>query len=373
MLVRRHSWRRKEDNMKENILYVLGAGASIGGKFNADNDWIGNMRIPSGSNFLFDSFRQFNNDGSIRRYLNILGLTYEGLNRFISTAYRINKDGFDPKEWKKINIEDVLTFLDIGESMYVENSKYKKAFCKLKHSLVDYIAMQIMITSSDKKCELLDVLFSDLGKNDSVFTFNYDLVAERSLLINDSIQYHNYVDFMKTHRNKKAILQKGIFLKLHGSIDWGMCENPKCELYEIPYLFTDIINCRKLNAILPKCDKCKKQLVAAIIPPLSNKVKIESDELFHKQWVIAKNQIIKYRHIVFYGYSFPKTDYYSDWLFRHVNLSIDEKGKEVVHRIDVINPEMTRKRSATYKRYYELFRSHDIRIYESLEKYLESR
>jgi len=361
---------RKRDSMKSNILLVFGAGASIGGRFYPVNDYQDNIRMPSGAGFFYDNLKQYNSDGSIQRYLNFIGMTYTNFYEYLKLAYGIDKKGFTPSDWKKLDLEKVLSLIDIGSEMYVPNTKYSQWYKNLRNELMDIITFEIMRRSLYKHCSLLDELFSGLKSSDSIFTFNYDLIAERSLIENNCSQYANYIDFMGKYEKQKSILQKGIFLKLHGSIDWVSCKNKKCSLFNKVILIADVAKSINISSYDSKCTICGQRVHSVIIPPISNKKQIQENTLFHKQWIIAKNQLVKFDRIIFYGYSFPSTDMYSEWLFRQVNFMVDEKGEKVKYRIDVINPEMKNRNSKTYKRYRELFAYQRIESYYSLGDFL---
>jgi hypothetical protein len=221
-----------------------------------------------------------------------------------------------------------------------------------------------------KHCYLLDDLFSCLKSTDSIFTFNYDLIAEQSLIKNDVVQYTNYINFMERYEKQKSILQRGMFLKMHGSIDWVVCKNKKCSLVNKIILRTDVARNNTVSSYEFKCTKCGEKIHSVIIPPVMNKKQIQENNLFHKQWIIAKNQLVKFTKIIFYGYSFPSTDMYSEWLFRQINFMVDKKGEKVKYKIDVINPEMKNRKSRTYLRYRDIFSYHQLESYYSLDDYL---
>jgi hypothetical protein len=356
--------------MQHKKLLVLGAGASIGGQFNPINEYQDNIKMPSGAGFFYDILKQYNTDGSIKRYLNFIGMTYTNLYKYLKIAYDIDKNGFTPNDWKKLDLEKILSLIDIGSEMFVPNTKYSQWYKNLRDELMDIITFEITRRSLYKHCSLLDELFSRMTSYDSIYTFNYDLIAERSLIKNQSTQYTNYLDFMDNYEKQKSFLQKGIFLKLHGSIDWVSCKNKKCSLYNKVILNKEDAETFNISVYDSKCSSCGQRIHSVIIPPVSNKKQIQESNLFHKQWIIAKNQLVKFDRIVFYGYSFPSTDMYSEWLFRQVNFMIDDKKNKVKYIIDVINPEMKKRNGKTYRRYKELFASHTIIGYSSLEDYL---
>ena len=102
-----------------NTLYILGAGASIGAKRFPTKYFGQNRKMPSGKNSFSDIFE---NPGASKKgldFFNIMDHLYEGLSLLIQQSWKLNpeKQHWDRKEWRNINIEDVFTFIDIGTSL----------------------------------------------------------------------------------------------------------------------------------------------------------------------------------------------------------------------------------------------------------------
>jgi len=150
--------------MKENKLVVLGAGASITSTNESRYSFLKNQRMPSGSNFFSDIFKQYDENGNIKRILNTLGLTYEGLYSFIKQTYQIDLNGFNPEDWERLNIENLLTYISIGKEMYTKNSPYQVAFKKLKDNLLNYIVFNISLLSYDHIVRIWIYYLVFLGK-----------------------------------------------------------------------------------------------------------------------------------------------------------------------------------------------------------------
>ena len=216
----------------------------------------------------------------------------------------------------------------------------------------------------------MDILFSILGKSDSIYTYNWDLVAEKSIKRLCIEQYKNYKYLLNNFKIINTNYSKGIFLKLHGSINWGVCKNRHCNEYGNIQIFKNAENPNSMIDMLAKCNICGKPLDILIIPPTSNKIEIQQNAIFHKEWLIAMNQLKKFQRIVFYGYSFPNTDFYSEWLFRQINYIIDG-DRRVKYTIDVINPKMENVESYEYKRYHDIFRNHKVNSYSNVEEYIQ--
>ena len=358
---------KKEASANSNLL-VLGAGASIGAaKYPIESSLRQAMaKMPSGPNFFHDLFFQGRMDTHDERYVNSLGLMYEGLNDLIVRAWALDKNRqmFDPKEWKQLNIEEVFTFLDIGEKMYPQGSQYRKGFQNCRKCLTQFITTSLAIKSEGYHCEhLMNILF-ELKPTDNIISFNWDTIAGFTLQRAGQPIYQSYLDLMKSEPLRVADFKnRGVLLKLHGSLNWIVCPNKDCSLHgKIRLAVKD----KKLLGFSGShnCPKCGNEHGEPfIIPPTSNKL-IKQGSFLHKLWLIARNKLADTKRIIFIGYSFPTTDFYSEWLFRQIYF-LQEYRPEIV----VVNPEMKKRGSLLAKRYRSLFKGCKIDVYGTLEEF----
>src|SRR3989338_8378285 len=232
----------------DSTMIVLGAGASMGATL---HPLIGNWRqshwkwrksistLPSARNFFYDLFKQRKTVNNSARFINYLGLMYEGVNDFIVRAWGLsnNSDRFDVEEWKNLNIEDLYTYLDTGEKMYLKGTDYQIAFQKAKGYLEDFIVTILSVKSSNLYCKKLLKLFSTLKPYDNIISFNWDTVADNTLIKLQCQQLKNYQSLI-SHPNfsLKNYRNKGLLLKLHGSLSWLICLNKKCRRYNVPVI-----------------------------------------------------------------------------------------------------------------------------------------
>jgi len=349
-------------------MLILGAGASIGAaKFPIENSWRETLaRMPSGDNFFYDLFSLEKSGNCNKRLLNILGLTHEGLNNLIVRAWGLKKNlnYFDPEEWKQINIEEVFTFLDIGSRMYPRNTRYQKAFKICRSSLTSFITTLLSIKSDGFHCEnLLDLLF-DLKPTDSIISFNWDTIADFTIQKAGLPIYSGYLDLMtKDSIRVSDFSECPVLLKLHGSLNWIVCPNPKCLLYCKPRL---AVKGKKLLRFIEiqKCPQCgNKHGEPFIVPPTSQKF-ICRGTFLHKLWLIARKKLPSCKRLIFVGYSFPATDFYSEWLFRQIYF-IDGQQPEII----VVNPAIMKKESPVAKRYERLFRGCNIHKFATIQDF----
>lgn len=364
--------------MREGKLFVLGAGASIGSKRYPTELWGQNKKLPSGNNFFKDLFEMDKKTEEGLDFMNFLDLTYEGTNKMIVQAWRLNQETqfFDPSEWANVNIEEVFSFFDIGQSMYEKDSDYYNSFKQAKEALKEIIFYQLFFRTRGQRCLLLEKLFKTLCPDDDIISFNWDTLADATLEFLGKPHFKNYKKLFNNPSGKIEDFSTlgGILLKLHGSINWMKCRNKYCEKFgQIQFLPLEndqmIINTSMKN--IDKCKYCDNNCTPYIIPPTSNKINIQHDTFVNKLWLIARDILRYTKEIIFIGYSFPPTDYYSQWLFRQINFLYDEKDKSFpTTKIIVVNPEITDKSSTTFKRYQTLFKGHEIETFETLENYV---
>lgn len=358
-------------NKNGRKIIVLGAGASIGSKRYPIQSSLDQVRdtMPSADNFFYDLFKMNKTDKRSAGYLNILGLTYEGLNDLITRAWNINKDGFDAEEWKGVNIEEVMTFFEAGAKMNPTGSNEQKMFKKAQDYLLDFMYPLLPLVSEEQHCEYLMKVFWDLDKNDSIISYNWDTIADYTLARVKAEQLKNYAKLLRVDKiDPKQYRNTGLLLKLHGSFNWIKCKNSKCQYYKrIRPPFQNnrykLLDMRELW----ECLGCGgNKIEPVIIPPISNKM-IYMDSFLRNQWLIAREKLLDVNQLIFIGYSFPPTDYYTEWLFRQINF-IEERPNL---KITVVNPEYGKKYSQVTKRFNTIFRGYEIESYKTLKDYSE--
>ncbi|MGA2774930.1 MAG: hypothetical protein ABSE81_02575 [Candidatus Omnitrophota bacterium] len=356
-------------------MLVLGNGATMGAKrYPIEDSWRESLsKMPSAKNFFYDLFLQKKTDVHSERLINSLGMTYEGTNNFLVYGWGLknNIESFEPKEWENINIEEVFTFLDVGEKMLRKGDRYGSVFSKAKKSLIDFITLMLTIRCEGQHCEHLISLFSKLKPRDTIISFNWDTIADTTLAILKTSQFKNYIRIMKDKNiNIEQYKRRGLFLKLHGSFNWIVCQNRQCKSYKKPAL-SPLTRNRKFPGFASKnsrrCQSCGQEKTAiGIIPPVSNKL-VYQDNFLHKLWLLTREKLAYTKRIVFIGYSFPPTDFYTEWLFRQIHYYEDANFE-----IDVVNPEMFKRGSLIPERYKSIFRNFKMKSYHDLAEYVEN-
>lgn len=326
--------------------------------------------MPSADNFFYDLFKMNKTDNRPAGSLNYLGLTYESLNNLIVKAWNINQEFADPNEWRGVNIEEVMTFFEAGQNMFPASSDEYRMFKMAQRDLIDFLYPFMPMSSDKQHCEYLMQIFIHLDKKDSVISYNWDTIADFTLQRVKAVQLKNYAKLIRDENIKFTDYRDlGVLLKLHGSFNWMICQNKECKFYNrIRPPFKGKTNQLLGIRDLWKCFACGGgKLKPEIIPPVSNKM-IHSNSFIREQWYIAREKLLDVAELVFIGYSFPPTDYYTEWLFRHLNFI--EKGSKVT--ITVVNPEYGKKGSIVTKRYKTVFRGREIVSFKTLKDYAQS-
>jgi hypothetical protein len=120
-----------------------------------------------------------------------------------------------------------------------------------------------------------------------------------------------------------------------------------------------------LSSDFEKCQLCEQTTKRFIVPPISNKY-IEKESFLRQLWLITREKLLDTSRIVFIGYSFPVTDFYTEWLFRELNF-VNGAQPEIV----IVNPEIFKKRSRVFKRYNSIFKHNKLIKYRTLKEYVQ--
>lgn len=356
-------------------LIVLGAGASIG----SDREPIDafyqnkNRTMPSSDNYFYDVSKMHRED-TTKQYLNTLGLTYEGLNSFITYVYdlRKNRKSYIPDEWKGINLESVFTLFDVGTQMLHGHSKYNKLFESNKECLIDFFVLDFFLRCRNQHCNYLSKIFNKLSDRDNIISFNWDTIADVTLEKCRPFQFDNYIQLMNDKKLKiKKYRNNGNFLKLHGSINWFICKNKICEKYKQLQIPLDENNKLDMSIRVSECPCCGEGRKPLIVPPSSNKL-LNRNSLVHKLWLLAREKLLITKRIIFIGYSFPPNDFVSDWLFRDIYLTEEFHESFILPEIIVVNPEIKKPNSIVAKRYKSLFPNIKIKKFATLEEFCKT-
>jgi NAD-dependent SIR2 family protein deacetylase len=230
---------------------------------------------------------------------------------------------------------------------------------------------------------------SQLEKKDTILTFNWDLLLDRTLNRDDfltdlykdkTVRIVGDTHYLKFIMELSALgdgtwqnigvnkpyqqwsPESGYFLKMHGSIDWFYCANKTCRAADKAF---PLIEPTKIHY----CSECHENLESLLIPPILNKA-YRQYPLIRRIWNLASKEISLADNLIIWGYSLPSTDFYTFWLLRQARKSI--------RTLILIDPNIIdRKRNiikvSFLRKFYDLFRGiikpESIMLYESFSNY----
>ena len=281
-------------------------------------------------------------------------------------------------EYAGLNLEEVFTQLELDLAGFASIRGWSvEELLAARGELLAYVesALDLERYARPDGCAMHKQLLSETFKEDSlssILTLNYDMVVDVTMNAacrdqKDKPLWRMYSllgvlpgFFQVSRPTSRTKPQKGLFLKLHGSVDWAFCPNPNCMHHEnIGASWLGLGN--RPTKAGDICASCGTDFEPVIVPPTMKK----SFEQFPKLgliWRLAHEELKVADKVVFFGVSMAESDYYLHWLIRSSLVYRDPKPEVIV-----INPcnealDRTRKLTGIFPRHYE-----------SVEQYLDER
>jgi NAD-dependent SIR2 family protein deacetylase len=319
------------------------------------------------------------------------------------------------------NIEEVYSFLDSFENIYSSVSYQRDLFSKAKKELLTYILDVILYTPRTDdpdfwrlmapratKKELEEVrklrekikksrpfkthsaVASKLNKEDSIITFNWDLLFETVLGLDERHEHYfesrNMImnPFYGASKNPLEYVylkarddSKGYFLKLHGSVNFANCTNVDCFKNQFPFIIDTF------DAEVPEllqCNICGSPIEILIVPPNVNK-SYKANRFFQLQANLAADKLDVANEIIVIGYSFPEFDFEANALMRLARLDPkpDKDEENFLEKVTIVNPQVSEE--SYLDKIIDLFglklaksaHGHDVdlKVYNGVDSYIE--
>lgn len=331
---------------------VLGAGASHGSKVP------GNRTPPLDGNFLSEAGRLF------------AGLHSRGNNRarietWQSFQKQLAKAGLRFDEVRTWRLEQLSTFLEArgnlkGLQLYQGRPREHAAALDLLKQVVAHV---LLASGGQEVCPLHQMLIKSV-KPRSVVSFNYDLIADQTMLSLGLLNWKaaayrgakcamipTNTGSQRAFAIPRSRMRRSVpLIKLHGSIHWEEAGRAK--------------GFRLSGARLPSESEKRFDLVNVpenpyLIPPIAAKIDIQEGPL-RERWYSAVDELHKAKSWIIWGYSFPVTDTISQVLFRTA-LARNRKKKPVY----VINPD-----HSVAARVQEVCKKVSVKHFTSMEGFL---
>lgn len=331
-------------NQEMSIVYVLGAGASHGDTLKSINESQtppNTAKIPLATGFFDPAFlRQIGYELAVLR--KDYPLAFEYIMRVLVLPEPNREDFLDP--WKTVDLERVFTALEFDREFWGFESDYG-ARCILARNNVQRLLFRLLalpthITYGENARRLV----SSLDPDDSVITFNWDLIIDQEFLSaggdNARQHYRNFIIAALEGNGGMAVDYgpasiRGVYLKMHGSMNWFQCINHRCPAHQGLVLWEQTQHCllRLMGAHWANetCTRCGSTTEPLIIPPLLRKP-IAENWIVRSIWGLAHKKLLAAHVAVIIGFSFPPTDFAAQWLL-HSTLGL-QSGVSVF----VVNP-----------------------------------
>ncbi len=303
-------------NQQRHIVFFLGAGASHGAGATAAVQGGGNVDIPMQGTF-WATFLRFCRSQSDRKLIEQFLFRYF-LNRRVPSRAKATKRR---QLLRDINVEEVFTFLSERTLAPAVTPSFRAHANKVWQALLREIGTVFGRFGPNAKTRQVYKQFLErhVRKWDTIVSFNYDIIFERSIPRN-RLRYYEGVE----ENPKTRALQ---ILKPHGSINWA--DGTRIKIRNTP---------ERPVIIAPTHLKFVGRGDAV---PSGNSADSDSTEGYlnhspqiERVWAAMEREMRDAKVLVFIGYSFPSSDLYFSSVLRSI-LAVRDDEPHVV----IVNPE----------------------------------
>ncbi len=249
---------------------------------------------------------------------------------------RRSKEIADPVgegQWRELDLEQIFTSIELEREFRSPESDEASRTVLIRNQLVRYIKRVLSLCTSWRYGEFSRRLASSLDVDDSIITFNWDLLVDQELVPLDlhggnqrlSAQYNNFLVTLLEQSFRQGTTpmimgtpgRYGMLLKMHGSLSWYVCGNSKCPGSSRIAIDHDPRTClsREMGIGLASCQRCGSELTPLLIPPLLRKP-ITENPMIRSVWGLAVQRLTAADKVVIIGFSAAPTDFYAAWLVR---------------------------------------------------------
>lgn len=326
---------------QQNIVFIVGAGASVG------------AGVPVMARFIEVMYDLFGSkDDHSGEYSTVFAAMSELRKVYANSFVDLN------------NLESVLSAFDMAQHVQSLGSFSKVDVAELYYKFVSMIVKTIelrtifersatnRLISEGSYLELVGQVidgWEDKNRHADFITFNYDIALDSAL-----IHTRRYRKAQQNLPNYGFGEQSDLpmLMKLHGSINWSASDD-RIEPYS--FLPDDFIRSGQRNSLTYRTTREGNSYVKRvsfstrtdmssilIVPPSYSKMYVNAD--LRSVWINAARSISRADVIVFIGYSVPL----SDLMFRYL-FSVATIDNDLIRRIIVLNPD--KELHDTYKQF----------------------
>lgn len=232
-----------------------------------------------------------------------------------------------------LNIEDVITCLELNLDRVGSFGRIHGGHVLDARREFDRLVVNHLSISGNKSSDLHESLMgrdiAGFDCKDTVITVNYDLAVDRMLFAcspEEDPRHYSLLERTYYLLAKPSVaggpwpsvspgeMKMGLYLKLHGSLDWFYCPNQDCPHHREFFATWMGPKLRQFTAG-DLCNMCGASLVNVLVPPTMMKSFAQFPKL-GLLWSLAHRELNLASRIVIFGLSFAPSDYYLRWLFR---------------------------------------------------------
>jgi SIR2-like domain len=324
------------------VVYVLGAGASFGAGAYATVQHGGTVSIPTQFTF-WRTFLKLCKSADRRKVIqSFLFKYFTEYNKVPSVLNDTERN----KLLAEIDVEEVFTFISERVQAPATSPQMKRQFTQVWEALNIEIGYVFGRFQPNKKTKSIYKAFSrqHLRAHDTVISFNYDLIFERSLGKERKWGYHCI-----TNTNKKLSIYKP-----HGSINWEVKHHDG--KISVPRKTPDkpvIVAPTHLKFINSRPDHNNSTSALGYL---------NAAEDLSSIWREMEIELKMAKAIVFIGYSFPSADLYFSSLLRTIVNSQARKPTIILVNpdSDALGKRIKNRYSISTKNYFDLEQFNNI-------------
>jgi NAD-dependent SIR2 family protein deacetylase len=234
-----------------------------------------------------------------------------------------------------MNIEELLELTYSAEQVGFRFPATEQMFADpdfVRELLIWGILKVLRIALNGKDIRVIHEFTRKIDSTDIILTLNYDVLIEEALRSSHkSINYGIPKDYCVNELKGFDIFKGQYVLKLHGSMNWLQCENPRCNKVHVREILDIFSFGGDTFEICPSCNE--GGLRPVIVPPTwMNSIHVRP---LTKIWNEAFLGFANAESLFVVGYSLPPSDIHVRNLLRFALL----KNKDL--RISVANPDPT--------------------------------
>lgn len=273
------------------------------------------------------------------------------------------------------NIEDLFSLVDMAGQLDIEEvsnigAHLKRLVCRTLEESIELRKMSKVLDKEEPVGSYPYVLLAkwlrgrmhlhdddpNLAVRDSIISLNYDIACEQAI---ESVMGQHMFTYGEPWIKEKVTNARLKVMKLHGSINWGLCSKQKCGYQHVDKTInacTTIMNfetadqysvMRPTSKFYKECPECHAGVVEPfIVPPTWNKAGYGNKVT--PVWTAAYHEIKDAARVIIIGYSLPETDSFFKYL-----LALGLSENDSLQQIIVVNPD-----EGAQERYQNFIASH---------------